>query len=108
MWQPAAWMLVCGAGTGVFISPNSSALMGSAPRERQGVAGGVMSLARNLGMTLGVASGSAIFASVFGPSHASGTWMPAADGAMRTGFLIASGVALLSAVLTYAGRPSGR
>jgi len=105
---PALWLFVCGAGTGVFISPNSSALMGSAPRERQGVAGGVMSLARNLGMTLGVAVGSGLFASVFGHDHRPGSWMPAADLAVRTGFIVAAVTAFTAAVVTWVGRPSGR
>jgi MFS family permease len=51
---------IVGLGTGMFISPNNSALMGSAPRNRQGIAAGMMATARNVGMVLGVGVAGAI------------------------------------------------
>lgn len=54
-------LALSGTGIGIFISPNTSALMGAAPRERQGTAAGVMSTARNLGMTLGIGLAGALF-----------------------------------------------
>jgi predicted MFS family arabinose efflux permease len=51
--QVAVALAVAGLGTGIFISPNTSALMGAAPRDRQGIAAAVMATARNLGMALG-------------------------------------------------------
>ncbi len=38
----AARLLVTGLGLGIFASPNTSVLMGSAPRDRQGTASGVL------------------------------------------------------------------
>jgi len=55
---------VVGLGTGIFISPNSSALMGSAPRHRQGIAAGILATARSTGMVIGVGVAGAIFASL--------------------------------------------
>jgi EmrB/QacA subfamily drug resistance transporter len=55
-----------GAGNGLFTAPNNSAIMGSAPRGRQGVAGGVLAMMRYLGMAMGIALTAAVFA------HASG------------------------------------
>ncbi|MCC7129307.1 MAG: hypothetical protein B6D39_09315 [Anaerolineae bacterium UTCFX2] len=55
-----------GLGIGVFISPNTSALMGAAPRHRQGIASGVLATARNAGMALGVALAGAVFTTVIG------------------------------------------
>lgn len=52
---------VIGFGTGIFISPNNSALMGSAPMNRQGIAAGVLATARSVGMVLGVGIAGAIF-----------------------------------------------
>ena len=43
-----------GIGMGIFQSPNNSAVMGSAPKERLGVASGLLSLTRVLGQTAGV------------------------------------------------------
>lgn len=48
--QIAISLGVVGLGTGIFISPNSSALMGAAPRARQGIAAGILATARNTGM----------------------------------------------------------
>jgi EmrB/QacA subfamily drug resistance transporter len=44
-----------GLGMGTFQSPNNSAIMGSVPRNRLGVASGLLSLTRTLGQTTGVA-----------------------------------------------------
>ena len=51
-----AWrMALCGAGFGLFQSPNLNALMSSAPPERAGGASGVIAIARLLGQTTGTA-----------------------------------------------------
>jgi EmrB/QacA subfamily drug resistance transporter len=60
----AAALGVCGLGTGTFIAPNNSALMGAAPRNRQGIAAGVLATARNAGMVLGVGLTGAILTTV--------------------------------------------
>jgi MFS family permease len=57
-------LAVCGLGTGIFISPNTNALMGSAPKNRQGIASGVLATARNSGMVLGIGMAGAVFATV--------------------------------------------
>ncbi|TNF33535.1 MAG: DHA2 family efflux MFS transporter permease subunit, partial [Deltaproteobacteria bacterium] len=62
------WQLVIGLGTGIFISPNSSALMGAAPQHQQGVAGGVLAVARNFGMAVGVALAATLFHALGGDS----------------------------------------
>ncbi len=63
-------LAVVGLGTGAFISPNNSALMGSAPKSRQGIAAGILATARNFGMVLGVGIAGAIFTTAF--AHGSG------------------------------------
>ncbi|MGD0975673.1 MAG: MFS transporter [Candidatus Korobacteraceae bacterium] len=52
---------VCGLGTGMFITPNNSALMGAAPPHRQGIAAGMLGTARYVGMILGVGIAGAVF-----------------------------------------------
>lgn len=47
--------LPLGLGMGTFQTPNNSAIMGSAPRKRSGVAGGLLALTRALGQTAGIA-----------------------------------------------------
>jgi EmrB/QacA subfamily drug resistance transporter len=51
-----------GIGLGFFTPPNNSAIMGSAPAHRLGVAGGVLNMTRSLGTSLGVAATGAILA----------------------------------------------
>lgn len=49
-----AWrMAMCGIGFGLFQSPNNRTIVGSAPRNRSGAAGGMLATARLLGQTTG-------------------------------------------------------
>lgn len=51
-----AWrMMVCGAGFGLFQSPNNRAMIGAAPRHRSGAASGMLGTARLMGQALGTA-----------------------------------------------------
>jgi hypothetical protein len=86
---------VVGLGTGIFISPNNSALMGAAPRHRQGIAAGVLATARNAGMVLGVGLAGAVFTSVLSHGgHTPGALFAATRAAFRVGALVgALGVA---------------
>ena len=61
-------MALCGAGFGMFQSPNLRALMSSAPAHRSGGASGVIAIARLLGQT----SGAAVAALCFGLAGAAG------------------------------------
>jgi EmrB/QacA subfamily drug resistance transporter len=51
-------------GFGMFQSPNNNAIMSSAPRDRMGVAGGLLSLSRTLGMTTGLPLMGALFSAL--------------------------------------------
>ncbi len=55
--------LPVGIGVGTFQSPNNSAIMGSAPRERLGIASGMLAVTRTLGQTTGIAVLGALWAS---------------------------------------------
>lgn len=58
-----AWRLsLFGLGTGMFQAPNNSAIMGSVPKRRLGIAGGVLATVRNVGMVFGIALASAVLA----------------------------------------------
>jgi len=52
-----------GIGMGVFQSPNNSAIMGSAPRQRLGIVSGMLAITRSLGQTTGIAILGAVWAS---------------------------------------------
>lgn len=55
-------LLPVGVGMGVFQSPNNSAIMGAAPRERLGIASGLLSITRTLGQVTGIAILGAVWA----------------------------------------------
>src|SRR5205823_10535227 len=52
--------LVAAFGMAMFQSPNNSAIMGAAPRERQGVAAGMLATGRTMGQSLSVAIAGAV------------------------------------------------
>jgi EmrB/QacA subfamily drug resistance transporter len=91
----ALWLGVCGLGTGIFISPNSSALMGAAPRRRQGTAGSLLAEARVLGMLIGVALAAIVFATAGGVTGRS--WKPVDFDAFAAVMRISAVVAALGA-----------
>jgi EmrB/QacA subfamily drug resistance transporter len=99
------WALaLAGLGTGTFISPNSSALLGSAPPGRQGIASAVLATARNAGMVLGVGLAGAVFTTVLASADnpSSGTLYQAIGGGFTAAFL----VSLLGVVASSARGPS--
>ncbi len=55
-------LLLIGVGMGLFQSPNTSAIMGSVPRHRLGIASGMVATARNVGMVLGVSLAAMVIA----------------------------------------------
>lgn len=59
-------VLIAGFGQALFQSPNNSALMGSAPKQRQGLASGMLATGRVVGQSLSVALSGAIFAGLGG------------------------------------------
>jgi EmrB/QacA subfamily drug resistance transporter len=95
-------LVVVGLGTGVFVSPNTSALLGSAPLHRRGIASAILAEARTVGMVLGVGVAGAVFTTLLhgtapGPH-------PTFFGAITASFLVASGVAVVGAVVAATER----
>jgi DHA2 family multidrug resistance protein-like MFS transporter len=65
-WGDVAWRLaLCGAGFGMFQSPNNRLLIGSAPPDRAGAGSGMLSTSRLVGQT----TGSALVAVILGLTH---------------------------------------
>jgi MFS family permease len=96
-------MAIVGVGTGTFISPNSSALMGSAPRSRQGISAGIMATARSVGQVMGVGFAGAVLAAFTG--NQSDVIGAAIFGALHTGALLSVGVAAVGVVASAVRGP---
>jgi MFS family permease len=54
-WQSALWLSIVGIGSGMFNSPNTSAMMGAVPAHRRGIAAGARTLLQNTGAVLSIA-----------------------------------------------------
>ena len=82
------WRLVlCGAGFGLFQSPNNSILIASAPPQRSGSASGMLATARLVGQTTGAALMALLFHIV-------------PENSTHTALLLAGGFALTGAVVS--------
>jgi predicted MFS family arabinose efflux permease len=55
--------MIAGAGLGLFVGANNAATMFAAPQQRAGAAGGLLNMARGVGIALGVALTSLVIAS---------------------------------------------
>lgn len=64
LWRLALF----GVGTGIFQSPNNSAVMGSVPKPHLGTASGILATMRNVGMVLGITTAGAVLYA-FAPSY---------------------------------------
>lgn len=63
-FQPLQLILplaLLGLGSGLFQAPNSSAIMGSVPKHRLGIASSTIASMRNMGMVMGIAISGAVF-----------------------------------------------
>ena len=95
LWAIAAALALVGLGVGMFVSPNNSALMGAAPRHRQGIASGVLATARNVGMVLGVGFAGAVFTTVVARAATPAAGLPAG---VRASLLAVAGLAALGTI----------
>jgi EmrB/QacA subfamily drug resistance transporter len=94
LWQVTAALVVCGCGFGFFVTPNNSRLLGAAPRNRQGIASGVLAEARCVGMVLGVGISGAIYTTVV---HRSGPGaVPLAASHALKAIAVLAGIAVLT------------
>jgi len=101
-------MMTIGLGSGMFQTPNNSAVMGSVPKRYLGVASSLLATMRNLGMVLGIAISGAVFAGrqnylldslVKNGLSGKDLTVQAFTGALHLTFIVAVGLAL-TAVLT--------
>jgi len=91
-------MALCGLGFGFFQAPNNRTMLGSAPRERAGAAGGMQATARLTGMTAGATIAALVFRVT--PVDAEHLCM-----LIAVGLAVAGGMASLSRLRTRATVP---
>jgi hypothetical protein len=54
-WWSALWLAIAGIGSGMFMSPNTAAMMGEVPVHRRGVAAGARVMLQNTGAVISIA-----------------------------------------------------
>jgi MFS family permease len=98
------WRLALfGLGTGIFQSPNNSAVMGNVPRPHLGIASGILATMRNVGMVLGIATAGAVLYAWVAPAVLQKAALDGADAAaflagLRYAYLAGAILAAISAV----------
>lgn len=99
-WYIIISMIVCGIGSGMFQTPNNTALMSSAPADCRGIASGMLSIARNMGMVIGVALSGMMFMTISGKGIPNGAVNAAEQSmfinAMHITFITAGAIAVLA------------
>ncbi|NMB41713.1 MAG: MFS transporter [Firmicutes bacterium] len=95
-----------GLGTGIFQSPNNSAVMGSSPRPYLGVASGILSTARNTGMAVGIAAAGLILYSLVPPASMALDYLSGADavsflGGLKYAYLFGALLSVLAAIFSF-------
>jgi MFS family permease len=104
-WLIGAGMVVVGIGLGLNTAPVNSVAVASVPRERSGVASGLLNTARMVGATLGVAVLGAVFAHFAGQQLAAEGFLPGLRAALGIGG--AAELAGAAIALAFVGRGDG-
>ena len=108
LWLVTLSLAVIGVGQGLFISPNSSAIMSAAPAAETGQAGSVLNVMRMLGMSTGIAGASTLLSLSLGGSSGSTLDLPTATlvAASRDVILLLICLAALAGLISLI-RPRG-
>jgi len=110
------WMSIMGLGSGMFFAPNTSAIMGSVPADKRGIAAGVRTMMNNAGQVLSIAISMAIISSSISPKAMQALFVGTQVGSkgiataqfisgLRTAFIICFIFSLLAAFISYLRGP---
>lgn len=108
-------LVTVGLGSGIFQTPNNSAIMGAVPPYRRGIASSLLAGMRNVGMVLGVAISGAVFTGrqnyLMKKLAAAGMAgaplkIQAFTGSIQLAFLVACGIALLAVFTSLVRGPA--
>jgi EmrB/QacA subfamily drug resistance transporter len=106
------WLLGCeltliGMGFGIFITPNSTAIMGSVQRRQFGLASGMIATMRTLGMAVSMTSVTLVFSLFMGDATIDADTLPAFLTSMRVGLAAFAVFSCLGVILSFwRGKPT--
>lgn len=100
LWLVAAELMLIGAGFGIFITPNSTAIMDSVKRRQFGVASGMIGAMRTLGMATSLTTITLIFSLFMGDQPVTDANLPRFLLSMRTALVAFSIFSCLGVLLS--------
>ncbi len=84
LWLVGLDLALVGLGTGVFVTPNSTAIMGSVERRQFGVASGMIGTVRTLGLVISMTTASLVLSLFMGGHTVTAETLPGFLSSMRT------------------------
>jgi EmrB/QacA subfamily drug resistance transporter len=101
LWLIILELMLIGAGFGIFITPNSTAIMGSVEKRQFGVASGMIGAMRTLGMAVSLTTISLIFSLFMGERAITKETLPLFLFSMRTGLVAYAMFSCLGILLSF-------
>jgi len=101
IWLLGLLLVLIGTGFGIFITPNSTAIMGSVPRRQFGVASGMVGAMRTLGMAVSMTSVTLIFSLLLDKEAISLDTLPRFIDSMRLGLSVFAAFACLGVLVSF-------
>ncbi|QSZ26771.1 MFS transporter [Aceticella autotrophica] len=110
------WMMVIGAGSGMFFSPNTSEIMGTVPADKRGIAAGTRTMMNNAGTVISIALSMGIVSSSISPEALQGLFVGTQVGSkgiaisqfvlgLREAFFISMIFSLIATFISYLRGP---
>ncbi len=100
IWLLVTELAVIGAGFGIFITPNSTAIMDSVQKRQFGLASGMIAAMRTLGMAVSMTSVTFIFSLLMGRATITTQTLPAFLTSMRLGLSVFAVFSCLGVILS--------
>ncbi|HEX3218879.1 MAG TPA: MFS transporter [Candidatus Limnocylindria bacterium] len=111
LWQLFGWQALVGAGSGIFNSPNTSAVMGVVPPAKRGIGAGMRAMLTNTGFVISIALAVGLLTSSMDPAvllsivagvqtGSAGIDMAPFIGALHVAFLAGVGASAMGAVIS--------
>ncbi|EHJ48299.1 major facilitator superfamily MFS_1 [Solidesulfovibrio carbinoliphilus subsp. oakridgensis] len=101
VWLLGAELVVIGAGFGIFITPNSTAIMGSVQKRQFGLASGMIASMRTLGMAVSMTTVTLIFSLLMADAAITPATLPAFLTSMRVGLAAFAVFSCLGVILSF-------
>ncbi len=104
LWYVILALGIYGTGIGLFVSPNTNAIMGSVDKKVLGVASGTLGTMRTAGMMLSMAITMILFSVYIGQAQITSAYYPQFLTSVRVGFIIFSAFGLGGVIAQIAAR----